>query len=206
MYKIYINDHPLILTDQMGAPLNREQDVLGAYYLGQPKQLLNFIDKLEKSPDPPTVVLQCEDLSRLKKDFWSLHKKVKAAGGVIINDHGEVLFIKRLGIWDLPKGKRDHGEKNKDTALREVEEEVGLKCTILRKLPKTYHTYRLSNGRRVLKPTAWYTMRPATSEVVLQTSEHITAYRWMTIAELVAQDLPIYASLSNLLLTSEELL
>ena len=64
------------------------------------------------------------DLKQLWKHFKSLFKYIKAAGGVIYNDVGEILFIERLERWDLPKGKVDKGESNKEAAIREVEEET----------------------------------------------------------------------------------
>lgn len=51
----------------------------------------------------------------------------KAGGGLVYNKNGEVLFIFRNGKWDLPKGGSDKGEDIEDTAIREVEEETGVK-------------------------------------------------------------------------------
>ena len=48
----------------------------------------------------------------------SLFEIIKAAGGLVVNETGEVLFIHRRGYWDLPKGKRDPGESKKVTAVR----------------------------------------------------------------------------------------
>ncbi len=51
---------------------------------------------------------------------------ILAAGGLVLNEKGEVLFMFRKGKWDLPKGKLDPGETMDACALREVMEETGL--------------------------------------------------------------------------------
>ena len=198
MYEIYINDHPIILTSITDGHYVPNEHDLVVFYTGQKKSLLNYIDKLEKSTVPTKVVISHADLKTLKRDFWSLFKVVKAAGGVIVNENDEILMILRLDRWDLPKGKKDKGEKNYQTALREVEEEVGLKCRIDTKLGKSYHTYRLRGGRRVLKVTYWYRMHPLSEDVKLQTEEHITNYRWIKPMEVSHVSPPIYASLRSI--------
>jgi len=201
MYKIYINEHLLILTTTTEAKKWANDGQMFAPWMGGKKQLLNYIDKLEKANERQEIAITYPDLELLKKDFWSLFKRVKAAGGVIVNEAAEILFIKRFGHWDLPKGKRDKGEKNKETALREVEEEVGLKCQIIRKLKPTYHTYRLADGRRVLKKTTWYEMKEVLGEVKIQEEEHITDYEWMKTQEFLGGAYPTYASIFDLVKT-----
>lgn len=94
-------------------------------------------------------------LDFLKKDRY---KCIKAAGGIILNTNNAVLLIKRRGKWDLPKGKMDPGETHEQTALREVEEECGVKCEILpTDVYVTYHTYK-ENDKDYLKETFWYPM------------------------------------------------
>ena len=62
-----------------------------------------------------------------------MHKylEVNAGGGLVINSKGEYLLIRRSGLWDLPKGHQEPGEPIEETALREVEEETGLKGRFL---------------------------------------------------------------------------
>lgn len=96
-----------------------------------------------------------------KETFRKLKKGctlIKAAGGLVESAQGNFLFIFRNKKWDLPKGKLEDGEKMKETAVREVEEECGVK--ILKredKLCKTYHVYTLG-GKFILKKTNWYKM------------------------------------------------
>ena len=69
--------------------------------------------------------------------------KIVAAGGIVINDKNETLFIFRDEKWDLPKGKAEKNENITQTAIREVKEETGIKDLIIVKpLDKTYHIFK----------------------------------------------------------------
>jgi 8-oxo-dGTP diphosphatase len=62
--------------------------------------------------------------------------RVEAAGGVVVRDRKVLLVHRpRYDDWTLPKGKLDPGESFEDAALREVEEETGLRCSLGRELP-----------------------------------------------------------------------
>ncbi len=69
-----------------------------------------------------------------------MSERVEAAGGVVVRD-GMVLLVHRprYDDWTLPKGKLDPGESFEDAALREVEEETGLRCRLVRELPSTQY-------------------------------------------------------------------
>lgn len=86
-------------------------------------------------------------------------RRVEAAGGVVTDCRGERLMIFRNGRWDLPKGHLEAGETLGECALREVEEETGVKPeTLVRPLCRTIHCYEL-RGRWEMKHTFWYEMR-----------------------------------------------
>jgi len=72
---------------------------------------------------------------------------IEAAGGVVRRDDGRVLLVHRprYDDWTLPKGKLDPGETFEQAALREVREETGLRCTLVRELAAT--EYRDNKGR-----------------------------------------------------------
>ena len=71
---------------------------------------------------------------------------VRAAGGVVVRD-GLVLLVHRPAYddWTLPKGKLEEGESWEDGALREVEEETGLRCELGEEVGRT--RYVDSRGR-----------------------------------------------------------
>ena len=71
--------------------------------------------------DKPTLITEKD-----WENFCKNYRLIEAAGGVVKNAKGELLFIYRLGKWDLPKGKIDEGEVKETTAVREIEEECGV--------------------------------------------------------------------------------
>lgn len=115
-------------------------------------------------------------LEKVKKCF---KKHIIAAGGVVENDNGDILFIFRNGFWDLPKGKLESDEDIANTAVREVIEETGIVNVELGKeLKTTYHTYR--EGKIfVLKETRWYAMKSNDTNLTPQTEEGITELKWI---------------------------
>ena len=93
-------------------------------------------------------------LTALKKKY----PEIIAAGGKVINQNSEILFIYRNKKWDLPKGKAEKNENISQTALREVIEETGIKnLTIVKPLEKTYHIFK-KGSKHYLKSTYWFEM------------------------------------------------
>lgn len=85
--------------------------------------------------------------------------RVEAAGGVVVDDCGACLMILRNARWDLPKGHWEPGETIEECAVREVEEETGVRgVRIVRPLCRTLHAYSM-RGRWELKCTHWFAMR-----------------------------------------------
>lgn len=122
------------------------------------------------------------DYEQAVRDIKSHFNIIKAAGGIVEKDD-DILFIKRLGLWDLPKGKIEKGEKKKEAAVREVEEECGISAQLKEKIGKTWHTYPHKKGD-VLKCTHWYTMTCLDDQhLAPQTEEQIEEVRWMTKVE-----------------------
>ena len=105
---------------------------------------------------------------------------VEAAGGVVWNEHNELLMIHSRGHWDMPKGHVESGESGRLAALREVEEETGLRCEIVGEGPlaHTWHAYD-TYGRWELKRTEWWAMRPIGGELKPQTEEGISEACWI---------------------------
>jgi 8-oxo-dGTP pyrophosphatase MutT (NUDIX family) len=112
-----------------------------------------------------------------------LSRKVRAAGGVVArrgeNAEIQVLVVHRgkHDDWTFPKGKAHRGERDEDCALREVEEETGLRCELDGELVAT--EYRDSRGRP--KRVRYWAMRPVGGS--LQPSDEVDAARWFSPAE-----------------------
>jgi 8-oxo-dGTP pyrophosphatase MutT (NUDIX family) len=117
--------------------------------------------------------------------FSSNKKLIVAAGGLVCNGNGDFLFINRLNQMDLPKGKLELGESESEGALREVEEETGVRNLELNeKIMDTYHTY-VQNEELILKRTAWYNMKVAgCPELRPQIEEGIAWVKWINKAEV----------------------
>ena len=124
--KIYFGDKPVYLCDDINQELNEILHHPDAVFIDEIsnaaiKSLLHEIVKEEFHAG----VLWNSDLEKLKKAFFKHFTHIEAAGGIVENEKKELLFIYRLGKWDLPKGKVEKGESIAETAVREVEEETG---------------------------------------------------------------------------------
>ena len=150
MYKVFVNDSPIILTSSLENANNFPT------YLFTDIIFEDVLQKLEKEPIKGINLVS----NNLEKDWISFIKNLKivpAAGGLVLNDNKQVLFIFRNNVWDLPKGRIEKGESIKNAAIREVEEECGIfNITIKQKLTTTYHIY-FQNGIK-LKETHWFLM------------------------------------------------
>ena len=71
-----------------------------------------------------------EKEEKLLKHLFKKLRVVTAAGGMVLNDKDEILFIYRKKRWDLPKGKTEKNETIESSAIREVEEETGVERMI----------------------------------------------------------------------------
>ncbi|WP_395046496.1 NUDIX hydrolase [Flavobacterium sp.] len=152
MYKVFVNDKPLFLTNEIKKETDFKFFLLESADINQ--IIINFFqNKLQKA------YLYHPDEKEIMKTLRAKIPVNKAGGGLVFNKNGAVLFIFRNGKWDLPKGGIEKGELIEDTAIREVEEETGVTgLTITGKLQKTYHIFK-RNGRYKLKITHWYEMK-----------------------------------------------
>ena len=151
MYKVFVNDKPLFLTNQIFKETDFQLFLLESVDF---KQLIvkYFQNKIQKA------YLYHPDEKEIMKVLKTKIPVNKAGGGLVYNKKGDVLFIFRNGKWDLPKGGTDKGEEIEDTAMREVEEETGVNgLSITKKLQKTYHIFK-RNGIYKLKITHWFEM------------------------------------------------
>lgn len=135
--------------------------------------------------------------------LWNLlsyFKVESAAGGIVENYNEEILLIKRFGFYDFPKGHVETGETWEQTAVREVEEETGVRgLEIIKKLPQTFHVF-MREKQYVLKETQWFSMRTFFSGgLKAQIEEQITEAFWIKRADLINVLPYFYPSLQRLL-------
>ena len=116
------------------------------------------------------------------------------------NDKGDILFIFRNGKWDLPKGKIEGKETIEAAALREVEEETGVKdLKIVKPLETTYHIFK-RNGRHRIKITNWFEMHSSYSgELVPEEIEGITKVEWLNTEQTQKALENSYANIKELI-------
>jgi 8-oxo-dGTP diphosphatase len=108
--------------------------------------------------------------------------EVCAAGGLVTDDTGKVAAVHRpkYDDWSLPKGKLEPGETWEAAALREVEEETGLRCRLGEELDSDQYT----DPRGRPKTVRWWRMT-VVDDVGFQPDHEVDEFRWLTPAEAV---------------------
>ncbi|WP_421869668.1 NUDIX hydrolase [Marinoscillum sp.] len=201
--KIFINDIPvsIISNEELNSLKDFDLIIDGATSKIKPKKLIDDVLIKDASPEKVDELLHVMTDNKLKGvdsiTFTSSDKEgivqyikkkfkvIEAAGGVV-DKAGKILLIYRKGRWDIPKGKMEKGEKKRECAIREVEEETGVKVSIEKKINTTWHTY-VNKKKYILKKTHWYVMKcEDDTRLGPQTEEDIEEVRWMTLSELRA--------------------
>lgn len=168
MYKVFVNDKPIILTDKLQKALDFPYYQYGELVLDE------AVHKLQNE-NLNGIIFICKDLQESWRNLESHFTKVIAAGGLVINEQKEFLFIYRNDKWDLPKGGVEKGENIEEAAIREVQEECGIHNVKLDQfLLTTYHIF-YQDYEYKLKETHWYLMRSTSKEILIpQLEEGIT--------------------------------
>ena len=193
--KIYFGDKPLFLCDAMTPEITEYSHHDDAVLIDEfDHHTVNTMIHEMRQPKVHAGIFIHKDFEALRKAFWRKFLLVKAGGGLVRNEEGRMLFMLRRGVWDLPKGKLDGHETLEQCALREVEEETGLRSPVLEQpLLITYHTYDES-GHHILKETHWYSMHVTTTAGMKpQAEEQITELRWIDkhgLKEVLAKTYP----------------
>nr|WP_294314912.1 NUDIX domain-containing protein [uncultured Chryseobacterium sp.] len=184
MYKVFVNEKKLLLSKQS----ENLEKTLGYENV---TSLEIALDLLENTSVKELNVFG-ENLDEMWSEFQKLFRIIEAAGGLVNNTQGDLLFIKRLGKWDLPKGKMEKGESREESAVREIEEETGLaNVELIQFINTTYHIYVERNGDKVLKCTHWFEMSfdgEDTSKP--QIEEGITEVAWKNTAQIEDEVFP----------------
>jgi len=177
MYRVFVNDKPILLTTEISEETNFKNYLLDTVNIEKVIKELNTTDLeavrlIHKNPD------------KLLKKFLKKLPNVIAGGGKVYNEQGDVLFIFRNNKWDLPKGKAESKESIEETSIREVEEETGVKdLEIVKPLDITYHIFK-RHGKYKIKVTHWFEMKTTYSGALEpQENEGITKVEWLNAAE-----------------------
>ena len=118
-----------------------------------------------------------------------MKNKVRAAGGIVMQGK-KILFIKKNGRWEFPKGRLKKGSKRKDTALREIYEETGIpkgNLNIIKPLIPTHDNIKVGKNV-VIKKTHWYLIEflgDSKTKLIPEKKEGITKCKWLTSSEIV---------------------
>ena len=178
MLQIFYKEKPIIISD-------KKSDLKNSLII-DPELLenLDLLKLLTKKKINSIGVFSNEfeiTINVFKKKF----PEIIAAGGKVINNKSEILFIYRNKKWDLPKGKAEKNENISQTALREVEEETGIKnLSIIKPLDKTYHIFKRGKTN-YLKTTYWFEMKSDyNGKFKPQKKEGITRVEWIGVENL----------------------
>ena len=118
MYKVFINELPLILTKKN---IKTKKDI--EYILNPNKKTIQkIIEEYNKGSITKSVIIISENIKKTWNNFLSFFTLIIAAGG-IVKKNNQILMIYRNNKWDLPKGKIEDDEEIKTCAIREVKEE-----------------------------------------------------------------------------------
>ncbi|WP_162341988.1 NUDIX hydrolase [Cyclobacterium salsum] len=213
--KIFINDKPLDLVaaseflpkktfecvyenpSELPATADFHDDVLIIDPSRDIIVRLLYLMRHRKLKNLDSITLVTKEKKALKSFIKSRFLIIKAAGGIVTKGE-KVLFIHRLGKWDLPKGKFEKKESPKACALREVEEECNVKVKLTGPICKTWHTYT-QNRKSILKKTYWYSMECVDdSKMKPQLDEGIVDTKWMNHQEAKVALINSYPSMRYL--------
>lgn len=198
--KIYINDIPVRIHDKrhesnkkFDVVLDSETDDIQAIKL-KGKVLINeksheAINRLlhimteTKYSKIKQIEIRVKNKAKAQEYLKSKFNIVEAAGGIVEKEE-RILMILRNDLWDIPKGKLEKKEKRREGAIREVEEETGVKVRSEELICSTWHTY-IRNKKYVLKKTSWYRMTCLDdSKMKPQKEENIQKTVWMNEKEV----------------------
>ena len=196
MYKVFIKNKPLFFIEN-DEDISR-LDSQFVHTCNSTAKKKTILDQHSSSENP--VYVQGDRFDEVWGLFFGNYKTVQAAGGVVINNKNQVLFIFRNGFWDLPKGKVEDDEAIEVAAIREVEEECGIrKPRIINKVLVTYHTYD-TYGENCIKPTHWYLMQyDGDEELLAQEEEGITNVQWVNQEDIASKMLNTYSSIIDVI-------
>jgi len=196
MYKVFIDNKPIIFTEKwIKSPKTLDFVLIKANCLVQ----FDLVKCRFDLPIGVVLVVIAKQPEKAILEVFSDHKLIEAAGG-IVKRKNTYLFIERLGVWDLPKGKMEINELPEVTAVREIEEECGIASPVIsRLLGITFHTYTFK-GELTLKKNWWYALNyNGPKQLSPQSEEDITQAVWLTKKEWKQVEENTYTSIIEVL-------
>jgi 8-oxo-dGTP pyrophosphatase MutT (NUDIX family) len=142
---------------------------------------------------------------RVPEEAAVLAVTVQAAGGVVWRRSPEGGGLEVLAVhrpryddWSLPKGKLTDGETHAAAALREVEEETGLRCVLGPELPSISYRDRFDRPKTV----RYWAMTPVEGE--FSPGDEVDEVRWLGVDQAVDllsydRDRPVLRALAAVL-------
>lgn len=160
-----------------------------------PVLAVEVVDRLDRHPeDLLSVTMVGKSKKEIEEKIKGHFKIIKAAGGVVLKNN-EWLLMYRRKKWDFPKGKLDRGESSRIAAVREIEEETGVKAKIKERICTTWHTYTL-NSNRILKRTKWYVLECQNDTAMSpQAEENIERLEWLAYPDVQKTLINSYSSI-----------
>lgn len=180
-YVVFFNDRSIQIINNISEIKSCTLNPKVVDYQNKNELFLDFKHFISNGKYSDLIVIASKDFEKAKKSFDSFFTIIYAAGGIVTNLKNEILCINRLGKWDFPKGKVEKNETSELAAIREVEEETGLKdLQIIKSLETTNHIYSLDDVL-ILKHTYWFEMCAQNVHIKLkpQTEENIEKAVWI---------------------------
>ena len=185
-YKVFIENYTIRFiesekTMKKGAIFFKDSEFSKDTFINNVISNLNNIDVYVICFDPYVSFLH----------FKNQFDQIDAAGGIVFNSANcKYLFIKRLGVWDLPKGKFEKEDKVlMSCAVRAVSEECGIPTSSLKiqhtsPIITSHYYFCLYTNRHIIKNTYWYRMETETVYLTPQLEEDIDLCNWFSKDEI----------------------
>ena len=116
MYKVFFNDSTIRISSEIKKSSNNNIVQIDG---DESYDFVNqIVSEIELRGKPSDFLILHQDVNQLWDHFRSRFVEIPAAGGLVQNKDKLLLFIRRLGVWDLPKGKLNKAEKPKKGAKK----------------------------------------------------------------------------------------
>ena len=204
MYKVFFNDRKITIADKTNITLSKSPAIIEDIH--SKKEVKRWFLQFAENNEQEVILLQ-NDAEKFWSDvFLPAFILIEASGGVVLSNE-KLLVIYRNGKWDLPKGKIDKKETKEEAAIREVQEECGIRGhSIIKELSPTFHIYKSpykdSFGQCILKKTHWFEMHYSGSSLGKpEVEENITEIQWFSKSEINTVLMNTYENLKSVFLS-----